>query len=377
MALLSFGSNSCCQLSHVSAEDLYLPTRVPVRELPLSKTTEIRSNGNHTLLFDRSTNQLFAAGDNAAGQCCVGPEFGASCLSVFKEVQPSVFDPQENWIPEYVAAGWEFSVIVATHRETCEQAIFVAGAGSKGELALGSDMRSAPVPVRVDAAELLDGGRRRIVQISAGLAHVVVLLDDFSVWGWGSCRKGQLGSANSALKCAYVPVRVVDGERLSDWFRPVKVVCGREFTGLIDAEGRVVVLMDNLSKNSDRHGIVRDVPPAKQVGSDWKDFQCGWSTLHVLLGTGQILSWGNNSHMQHAPADAPEAELMACGSEHTLVYSRREGVFAWGWGEHGNCGDSVDRASGDVNVGRAAKVYEGDVGFLGAGCATSWIGVGV
>ncbi|KAK9383489.1 regulator of chromosome condensation 1/beta-lactamase-inhibitor protein II [Kockiozyma suomiensis] len=363
MTFLSFGSNSSCQLSQPVPSDLNSPTIIPVANLPTSTSTVIRSNGNHTLLLDRDRSRLYATGSNEFGQC-----FIPCCdrIPVFQEVKITDLGTDDKWYPELVAAGWEFSVVVATTDDKSKQAVFVAGFGLKGELALDEKLVSTATPTRI--ANFVPA-HRRIVQVSAGLAHVVVLLDDGALWGWGNCRKGQLGSANSLLKSAFLPVRIID-ERIPDCYRPAKVICGREFTGLIDANGHIIVLMDY--SKPDRHNILRDIPAQAQVGSNWKDFQCGWTTLHVLLSSGKILSWGNNSHCQYAPEDAPIAVSMSCGSEHTLIHASG-GVYVWGWGEHGNCGNSVDLEGGNVNVGRAVQVYDGNIMFLGAGCATSWI----
>jgi protein ATS1 len=106
-----------------------------------------------------------------------------------------------------------------------------------------------------------------------------------------------------------------------------------------------------------------------------------------------VRSWGRDDHGQLAPAGLPAVRAIAAGSEHALALTRdsKRRLLAWGWGEHGNCGEAID-ARGDVK-GRWNEIplpgrrssgnsssggVNADVGavVIGAGCASSWVWMG-
>ncbi|KAK9461104.1 regulator of chromosome condensation 1/beta-lactamase-inhibitor protein II [Lipomyces oligophaga] len=361
MQLYSFGSNGHYQLGQNHNRDLDVPTLV---DLPYQITRlepsnlQIRSNGNHTLLL--VNNDLYACGDNRHGQCFITNK---PKIERFIRIHPTVF---AGGVPRLISAGWEFSAVVATDRDGRDR-LYCSGIGSRGELGLGENIKTGLI-------ELVRGFPRRgrsIRQIVSGLAHTVVLLDNGELWGWGVSRKGQLGLHAEAQKLLWNPVQIdLKG------FHPVKAVCGREFTALIDFEGNVKILFT--SKN-DRNGILL-IPRIESLHS-WTDFQSGWSSLHILLPTGKMMSWGNNSHSQLVPHDAPSVQCMAIGSEHTLVWNQSSAtVYSWGWGEHGNCGslDNVTDSNPSRTLTKATRVIQltpkSSVSVF-AGCATSWIAI--
>ncbi|KAJ8100284.1 regulator of chromosome condensation 1/beta-lactamase-inhibitor protein II [Lipomyces tetrasporus] len=359
-ALLSFGSNAQCQLSHSSAEDVDVPTRVEER-LPLPTREDdvaISSNGNHTLLL--ISGEVYATGDNTYGQCFVPAS--TPRISTFRKIDISFASAALR--PSFVAGGWDFSVVIAsssTHDE-----IYIVGHGPRGELGIGAETTTATTPQLI---QNFPPRGCRVRQVCAGMGHTLVLLDDGNVYGWGHSRKGQLGPTNTSRSACWTPTRLV----FPDGFDPDKVVCGREFSAGIDTTGRIIVL----HTGKDIHGLL-DVPSRETI-TGWTDFQCGWTSLHVLLSSGRIVSWGNNSHCQHVPRTAPPISQISCGSEHTLALASDGKIYAWGWGEHGNCGRrSIPE---DVNVRHATPVFDvsdpkaDEIVYLGAGCATSWIGI--
>ncbi|KAK9389494.1 regulator of chromosome condensation 1/beta-lactamase-inhibitor protein II [Lipomyces mesembrius] len=356
-SLFSFGSNAQCQLSQSLAEDVDVPTRVQVW-LPSPGSVDdvcVSSNGNHTLLL--ISGEVYATGDNAYGQCLVSAS--ARRISTFDKIDTCFTGTKFR--ASVVAAGWDFSVVIAS--SSTQDEIYVAGHGPRGQLGIGETMTAAtPQLIRN-----FPPCGRRVRQACAGMGHTLVVLDDGTVYGWGQSRKGQLGPTNTSCAACWTPTRVF----FPDGFVPVKVVCGREFSAGIDGAGRIVVLHSGL----DRHGVL-DVPSRETV-AEWTDFQCGWTTLHVLLSSGRLVSWGNNSHCQHVPKTAPPLLRISCGSEHTVALARDGKIYAWGWGEHGNCGP---READQVNVGHASPVFDvvgakaDEIVYLGAGCATSWIG---
>jgi protein ATS1 len=194
------------------------------------------------------------------------------------------------------------------------------------------------------------------------MAHTVVVLSNGDAYGWGDGRKGQLGEPAAIV---WSP-RKIEGIA----FAVKKVACGREFTYLVgDPEGGHHIVL-----GLNKWNIKTSMP--ESVGG-WKDIGASWGSIYVLYGNGHLLSWGRNDHGQLAPADLPELQNIAIGSEHALGLTLDGKLVAWGWGEHGNCGPELDD-DGDVK-GRWNEIPLHGAGTLssasgiGAGCASSWV----
>ncbi|KAK9455770.1 regulator of chromosome condensation 1/beta-lactamase-inhibitor protein II [Dipodascopsis uninucleata] len=369
LSIYSFGSNSKCQLSQPGGSDLYIPTLVPAAVRFSSKPADkviIRSNGNHTLLLYGG--YVYCTGDNTYGQCFQPTDI--DLLETFKEVPLSIWTTIES-SPCFISAGWEFSMIVVDQKSSsgidAEQKILVAGYGPKGELGLGKGRLLAKSPETIP--EFPPTGRR-IIDVASGIAHTVFLLDDGTLWGVGHSRKGQLGKIPGVQKCSWNVVQIEIENYL-----PAKISCGRDFTAMIDRHGKIQILLD---VTMDNFGIIDSIKSASLDKTRlWKDFQTGWTSIHVLLDSGKIISWGSNSHGQFMPTGVPKVLQMACGSEHTIALCVDRKIYAWGWGEHGNCGNTVNKSLGLVDICTATVVHElplvSSTSDLGAGCATSWI----
>lgn len=217
-------------------------------------------------------------------------------------------------------------------------------------------------------------------RISSGVAHTAAVLSDGRVYGWGAGRKGQLGVPVESV--VGVPRRVAVGWSV-EW-----AVCGREFTVLVERVGesaaqrrRVCVL------GADRYGVRDALGAGLEPGV--RDVQAGWSAVYVLYGDGRLVGFGRNDRGQLPPLGLAPVERFAAGSEHVVAIAGGR-LVAWGWGEHGNCGRGREEAGGGDGGGSAGSAgsvevevpvpgvsgAEGQLGAVGAGCATSWVWVG-
>lgn len=246
------------------------------------------------------------------------------------------------------AASWEASYFVH------ENYLFSCGSGGKGELGQGED-----VIVSTDHRRVLHFPPvgTEIIDITASVSHVVAVLSNGEVYGWGSGRKGQIGEP---AEICWQP-RKIEGIN----FKAVRAVCGRDFTYIVSqpSEGAHLVL------GSNKFGIRAQAPDSIY---DWKSIGASWGSIYVLLDTGSLIAWGRNDHGQLPPAGLPKLQQIAVGSEHVIAGTESGKVIAWGWGEHGNCGTPMAEG-GDVKDGFNTLRVPGQVLFIGAGCATSWI----
>lgn len=349
--LFALGSNGSGQLSLGHAEDTHVPTQCRVPEqFPAVCPKRIVAGGSHTFVLF-ATGELLATGDNTHGQCGISTNTGTS-FHTFRRVPLPEGDSSAGW--NLVAAGWEFSILVSS-----SGAVYCCGQGHKGELGQGNAASVSP-PQRLEAFS-----HASIVSISSGMAHSVAVLSNGEAWGWGAGRKGQLGIPAEAT---------VSRPRLIQSSHGVaEAVCGRECTFLISQNGGEHTVL-----GPDRYGLKTSTPLQGEL-QGWVHVGASWNGLYVLLKNGTVKAWGRNDRGQLPPAGLEAVHSLAVGSEHALALVKSEGkvkLYAWGWGEHGNCGRSREEAGGGDVIGELfrIKVDGGDpTGLLGAGCATSWI----
>ncbi|KFY86096.1 hypothetical protein V500_07865 [Pseudogymnoascus sp. VKM F-4518 (FW-2643)] len=362
--IYAIGSNGSGQLGIGHKEDVSVPKQVLFPDSSFNPSTNpgpvtIRAGGNHTLLLT-SSGTLLSAGDSSQG---------ARGLDSSPPSQPTHFSPVIFTSPSstdatdpplkitHCAAKWESSIVVAADSAGRARDIYTFGTGNKGELGLGELIfRSARPQLLPD----FPPAGREVVDLAACVGHVVVVLDNGDVYGWGNGRKGQLGE----------PAGVVHSPRKIEGvgFKAVRAVCGREFTYLLSSPESGSSLFLGAEKWD-----VKPPPTADIRG--WKDVGAGWGNIVVLKDDGEVVSWGRNDHGQCAPADLPVVDKIAVGSEHTLALTREGDVLAWGWGEHGNCGPGGTDVRVATNVVASSRYLpEGSgIAAVGGGCATSWV----
>ncbi|KAJ9641245.1 alpha tubulin suppressor [Knufia peltigerae] len=387
---------------------------------------KIVAGGNHTLLLTKD-GRVFLAGNDRGGKSPKKEEEKekdeTSSKSIFREYRiddsldlgsstttttsttthrtPS----KETKIISDVAATWEASFFVVNR-----QIVYVRGTGSKGELGLGQEVCQVERPTKVfdvdddlnddgddvdnttigvaaaaaaTAAVVVAAGpvdttttttkpkpKPHISTISASMSHVVFVLSDGRCFGWGSCRKGQLGENHRKDKILWRPTRIDQDSSLT--FKPEGVVVGRDHTAFLSCGKRLLVWGE--TKDFDVHGQALSHKLTRQ-----DTVVSGWSSIHVSSSSSStVVSVGKNRRGQLAPTNLPPVKALAAGSEHCVAITTTQEIIAWGWGEHGNCGEEVD-GKGDV-AGRwnvisspllASDKYR--VEAVAAGCATTFV----
>lgn len=340
MPILALGSNGSGQLALGHEEDVSAPSSVEIQ--PDAQITSIKAGGNHTLILTKS-GTVYATGSNTDGRCAIDLE--KSSLASFTPVNFSQVQI------EFIAATWEASVFASA-----QGPVFVCGSGAKGELGLGQNVVKAPSPQQIPN---FPPSGTQIVDLAACMGHVVAVLSNGNVYGWGNGLHGQLDSPYGAV---WQP-RKLD----SVSFSVSRAVCGKDFTCVFGDPTIGKLQMLGLAKR-DRYGIRPDTP---QNLKNWIDVQATWGGVYVLLSDNRLVAWGRNDHGQLPPAGVA-ITAMAAGSEHMLVLTTSGKVLAWGWGEHGNCGLPTDEQR-DVKGRWNEFDIPGKVDRIGAGCATSWI----
>ena len=362
--LFAFGSNGKGQLGIGNATDQDTPQRCIFRlgndESP-GTLIKISSGGSHTLaLFD--SGRLFSAGSNDVGQTgskiiplsqSYPVDQSINFTEVFLEAKPQKI--------KACTATWEASIVVTENNE-----IYTFGSGPNGEIGTGIDNSLRP-------HKLVDfpPPDSSIVDIASSVRHVVVVLSNGQVYGWGNGRKGQLGPLNQGI--VRTP-QLIEGLA----FHAKQATCGREFTYIVGDPSTSDHHYLGPDKWNLKSGITLEArSPSlyrKSLGSSW----CG---ISILDTSGKILSWGRNDHGQTAPKNLPKILHVAVGSEHTLALTESGQVLAWGWGEHGNCGPTLqhngnlrnDRHENWNEISLKAFARDDKIQGIGSGCATSFI----
>ena len=407
--LLAAGSNACGQLGIASLEDAHRFTPCTFRDSPPGKLPpntqsilQLASGANHTLILLRRSapdssgsyrNELWGVGDGSKGQ--LGPYWRNRTPSSTTVFQPIDQVPGGNCEITNIAAAWETSYFVFS-QDGRDDVLMSMGADDFGDLGVGGtrergDEKGGSIHV-VDLATSIGSvarGTLRISELLAGLHHVVVCVNysDLSghavqkLIGWGASRQGQLGVTSRAVAS---PVEIQLPRFRS---RVTQVALGNQHTVFRHFDGSVTAL------GSNRRGQLNGISSLRAVTA----VRCTWNgTIAVtsddctsLVSSSGINEAGQLGHHSRESGFSPVdlqldgkvVEIVACGSEHTLmILNSVDGcgeVWGWGWNEHGNLG------TGDTtNIRTPTRLWPSLVGKMvadsdpivsWAGCGTSWV----
>lgn len=376
--LYAIGSNGSGQLGVSHKDDVWSPeschfliaddyqlvsTTATVPCTAGESITKIVAGGNHTLLLT-SKGRVFAAGSNDATRCFLAEDVKESV--VFRECSRRVGDNTTEAFVTDAAATWEASFFVLEGK-----AVFACGNGARGELGSGQDVVTTTEGGPLKCFDIADfDNNATIVRVTACMSHVIVLDSKGNLYGWGSCRKGELGDSLRSTKVAWTPQRLEDVT-----FGVEQVVLGKDFTFVLGVNGQEMLLGDTKHFSTP----VLDNFLKKGVTSGFRLF-AGWSSITAMHSDGRVTSHGRDHKRQLSRLNDKRVKLLAVGSEHSVALSTDDDVLTWGWGEHGNCGKPVDE-KGTVacafNIVRESTAKDGDpaaeqVQLLGAGCATTF-----
>ena len=184
-------------------------------------------------------------------------------------------------------------------------------------------------------------GLFNIVEVAAGLRHAVAVDKDGRAWGWGAAGKGQIGYEASGGKLLKAPKIFGPAEAVRG------VSCGQYFT-LLTTETKMVE-----GHGDNKHGQL----DASSHSVPYHQISCGW-THAVVLQDNVVGGWGRNNYHQLGGNKLGGVKKIATGSEHCLALTSQNQVLAWGWNEHGNCGQDGED---DVETPTLVKGLEGKI----------------
>ncbi|CAO3632251.1 unnamed protein product [Mucor fragilis] len=343
--LYAFGSNGSGQLGIGHVEDTNTPTQclgLPTDD-PIIK---VSGGGNHSAVLTKQ-GHIYMAGLSQFGE----DDMKRRLQNTDEENRGYLryqrrFDSTE-W--KDVVCGWTFTIALSNTGR-----LYGIGTSRWNELARSSTE---------DLVEL-GTGLTDIVSVACGWRHTVAVDVHGQVYGWGWGRHGQLGPSDTPPK----DKKDIRSVRKIAMPQPiVQIACGHLHTLLRGQDGTVYAF------GSDKYSQLGSTEEMSHYTASWID--AGWHHSAILDDTGVLHMFGRNDHGQMGCQTSLSCAFtrIACGSEHSLAMTKdTQQVLAWGWNEHGNCASDKDFTSKAVVVDLPAKAC-----IIGAGCATSWIGLKV
>lgn len=325
----SLGSNGHSQLSLNHKDDVNSPAPccLPPELTDALTIAALSCGGNHTWLVTTS-GALYGCGSNEYHQLGLPEPID---VPVFRRLHTD-----KTW--KYVGSGFSFSVLVSVEDE-----VWVTGTCDKGSLGQG------PTSTATQGLRRVNMPPGCITGLAVSLSHVIVVVDESQVYGWGAGRKGALGP--NVTQSTYLPERIWTARQDE---KVKQVVVGKDWTAMMvhgdDSETALMTFPDDLTS--------RKFPiPKSHNLTGLASMSANWSTLHLRFNDGRVESHGRHDRGQRVPKESmPPMTCVASGSEHSLGISRDSQVYAWGWNEHGNCGPDmrdvtwINRVTHDGNV---------------------------
>ena len=201
----SWGYNGAGQLGDNSLTDKTVPT--PVLSIgsgnpPITGIADVAAGGTHSLALT-TDGRVYAWGSNAYGQLGSDPALllPLSLRSTADLVR--LADGTELAGVAGIAAGGSTSYALKS-----DGTVWAWGYNGMGQLGLPANAEANHQPVQIPFGQL---GDVTVVQISAGLSHVLALLSDGTIAAWGFNFYGQLGNNDTSNPRVSTPVRVLTG----------------------------------------------------------------------------------------------------------------------------------------------------------------------
>ncbi|RZF38033.1 hypothetical protein LSTR_LSTR006432 [Laodelphax striatellus] len=333
MKLKAWGANNYGQLGvGFISEQCNCPTDVDLDytffDNNSRRITSISGGGGHTIITD-NCGRLYGCGLNNNNQ--LTPRHTDN-ISTFTEL-----DFVASPVGAQITCGWESTLLLSNNGLT------VWGSNTYGQLGLKKDKSKRSVdPTCLSIS--------RVAQVSCGLRHTAVLLDNGQLYMCGQGRKGQLGVVENGSP-------VLESDQLlhvTDLSNVKAVSCGQHHTIALTGDGCVYGWGDNkhfqLGLPVSNKQFVSPTLIASQVPINTKLY-AGWTHSFLLHDDGSLMPFGRNSYGQlgngvtsddsrlNKPFQLLQPfQQLAVGSEHTIALTEYGSVWSWGWNEHGSCG---------------------------------------
>ena len=325
--IYSFGHNNNCQcgvpLLNNNIENIKIKTPINISDFNNGMTAISAACGNeHTLILDK-TNNVYSFGNNEDG--VLGVENNK--LKSYKFIKVD-FGSYNNRI-KAISAGTVHNIAL-----TDDGKIFSWGSAQGGQLGLSEKYLIQlnkkeffiSKPTLVPMKNMNKTNDMKIIKISCGEAHTVVLNNKKEVYSWGFGSNGQLGLGfcedSFELGTGMSRSRIFTPKKIETFEKKIlinDIQCGKTFSMFVDTNGGLYACGVNDLKQL---GIPEPPPQThlKNMDGQCKDFviptkliyfinlkvekiSCGEAHCVAIIKTNQtydknVWSWGNNRYGQ-------------------------------------------------------------------------------
>jgi alpha-tubulin suppressor-like RCC1 family protein len=222
--LVTYGRNSNGQLGDGSIVDRNYPSAViDSNSVLTSNITAIAAGSAHNLVVVNNS-QVISFGANYNGQGGVSSLLDLKNPSLVQDTNTTF----SNKTIIAVSGGNAFSLALAY-----DGSVFAWGGNSNSELGDGTTtQRYNPLPIQ-DSNGVLIG--RKVIAITAGYQHSLLLTSDGKVFTFGANTNGQLGDGSAAIRAN--PVAIVDYNRVLSGKTITSISGGMSYSMMLTNDG--------------------------------------------------------------------------------------------------------------------------------------------
>jgi alpha-tubulin suppressor-like RCC1 family protein len=350
--IYTWGSNEYGQLGDGTLTGRDRPT--PVDRLPVGASVIAIALGRGHSAAALSDGSLYTWGSNEYGQ--LGHSEGVAHVALPTLVAfPS---PHQDAGVVAIALGAFHSAALLG-----DGSLYTWGFNGDGRLGHGTDVLAVTNPTLVSFPSPHE--HSRVISVALGGSHSAALLDDGSLYTWGSNVSGQLGpviteACGDGVGCAKAPARVGG---FPDGLVVTAVAAGSGHSAAILSDGNLYTWGWNgsgeLGRGSDSEtpGIVAF--PDQLSSTNVTVIALGASHSAAVLGDGSLYTWGASMSGQLGHTDPAEFEpvrtpvlvslpsphessavsSLALGFSHSAVLLDDGSLYAWGGNNSGQLGD--------------------------------------
>jgi len=263
-------------------------------------------------------------------------------------------------------------------------------------------LKDIRVPTEIQRGEIGLHKDVRIIRASCGFDHTVLISDDGRIWTFGSNNCGQLGHGDIIHRL--VPEEIKRGENdIPEDVKIVSVSCGQYHTVLLSDDGRIWTFGNNiygqLGHGDSGYDTNRNAPTKIQrnkngIPEDVKiiDANCGYNHTVLLSVDGRIWTFGSNCSGQLGHGDMETRNVpteiqrninglhkdiriigVSCGEYHTVLLSDDGRIWTFGRNKYGQLGhgDNEDR-NVPTEIQRGEYGLHKDNNILGVSCGANY-----
>ncbi|EGC39089.1 hypothetical protein DICPUDRAFT_148108 [Dictyostelium purpureum] len=394
--VFSWGSGNLGQLGLGNTDDsVSSPSLVLLSNNEIRKVNDIVGGGSHTMMV-ANDGDLYTFGSNDCGQ------LGFKLLENQKYIttpQPVDYFKNNSIKIKNCSGGW-------SHSLACDVNGFVYSWGSNSHSQLGltfnaidtteKEKKPQQLPIKIDSnnnnnnnsntevkrkivfkKKIINNINKenqfnpininyfinekiKIISVSCGMRHSIVLSSDFKVYGWGCNKFGQLSNNVQGVLQELPKLLEFGGEGVS------QISCGFKHTVLLDTTKKKLITfgfnrygqLGNGNTTDQSQPVIIPIEPILNDGDCSvivKEIQCGWSNSCFLTNQGKLYLCGRGEYgilgderdltvdlsvqnifkvLKSKPFNSEPISSFSMGSEHVLIQLENNDIYSVGWNEH-------------------------------------------